>query len=114
MGVLWVQNGDVLASTNTDPSNSSSNWSAPEQLQQLLNGSGTAIRASSAPAFTWLGTSAVLAVNEAGLIKVYGALGGSSSLQLASTFNPPSGEREITSAPVLTTSDTGVKSLIGS
>ena len=108
IGVLWVQDGSVLASTNTDPSNSGSNWSAPEQLQQLVNGSGAGISASSAPSFTWLGTSAVLAVNEAGLIKVYGALGGSSSLQLASTFNPPSGERAITSAPVLTTSDTGV------
>ncbi|MCX5949403.1 MAG: hypothetical protein NTY67_14920, partial [Cyanobacteria bacterium] len=108
IGVLWVQNGTVVASTNTDPSSSTSTWSKPGQLQQLVGGSGTAIEASAAPSFAWLGTSAVLAVNDGGVINVYGALGGSSSLQLASTFTAPSGGPTITSAPVLTTSDTGL------
>jgi len=106
IGVLMVQDGVVWASTSTDLNSSSTTWSTPFQLQQITD--GAAIAASDAPSYAWLGTSAVLAVNESGVIKVYGALAGTTSLQLVSTFTAPSGGPSITSAPVLTTSDTGL------
>ena len=108
LGVLWVKNGSVYASTNTNPSSSSSTWSTPLQLQQIADGAGAPIAASDAPSFTWLGSSAVLAVNEGGSINVYAALGGGSSLRLASSFSAPVGGPSIVSAPVLARTDTGL------
>ena len=108
LGVLWVKIGSVYASTNTNPSSSSSTWSTPLQLQQIADGAGAPIAASDAPSFTWLGSSAVLAVHEGGTINVYAALGGGSSLQLASSFSAPVGGPSIVSAPVLASTDTGL------
>ena len=108
LGVLWVKNGSVYAATNTNPSSSSSTWSTPLQLQQIADGAGAPIAASDAPSFTWLGSSAVLAVNEGGSINVYAALGGGSSLRLASSFSAPVGGPSIVSAPVLASTDTGL------
>ena len=77
-------------------------------MQQIADGAGAPIAASDAPSFTWLGSSAVLAVHEGGTINVYAALGGGSSLQLASSFSAPVGGPLIVSAPVLASTDTGL------
>jgi hypothetical protein len=85
-----------------------SSWSTPLALQQLLNNEGVDIAADATPSFTWLGTTAVLAVKQGASINVYAALGGGSSLQLTSSFSPQPGAPAIASAPVITSTDTGL------
>jgi hypothetical protein len=90
------------------PSRVNSSWSTPLALQQLLNNEVLDIAADATPSFTWLGTTAVLAVKLGASINVYDALGGGSSLQLTSSFSPQPGAPAIASAPVITTTDTGL------
>ncbi len=85
-----------------------SSWSTPLALQQLLNNEGVDIAADATPSFTWLGTTAVLAVKQGAEINVYAVLDGGSSLQLTSSFSPQPGGPAIASAPVITSTDTGL------
>ena len=90
------------------PPRVNSSWSPPLALQQLLNNEVVDIAADATPSFTWLGTTAVLAVKQGASINVYSALSGGSSLQLTSSFSPQPGAPAIASAPVITSTDTGL------
>ena len=106
LGVLWVQDGVVVASSTTEPGTADT-WTDPVRLEVIQGGSASAIASSDSPSFTWLGTTPVLAVNEGGTIQVYAGQAGGSTLQLASSFVAPAG-LSFVSAPVLTTTDTGL------
>jgi hypothetical protein len=94
------------------PVNSDSSWNTPRQLLEKVSVNGSnvyqPIVATSAPSLTWLGQEAVVAVNNSGTVNVYEAIQSSLSWQLASTFTAPSGSPQISTAPVLATTDTGL------
>ena len=107
-GINSAGSGNSVQTSLVYPAQEDASWSPPLQLQQLQGSETTAIAASGTPSFTWLGTTAVLAVNERGSINVYAALGSGSSLRLASSFSAPVGGPSIVSAPVLASTDTGL------
>ena len=94
------------------PVNSDTSWNTPRQLQQRVASSGTIIYqpivATTAPSLTWLGQDAVVAVNNSGTVNVYESIPSSLSWQLASSFTAASGSPQISTAPVLATTDTGL------
>jgi hypothetical protein len=85
--------------------NSDLSWKTP---QQLLVAPVIGIAATSAPSLTWLGEAAVVAVNNSGTVNLYESIPSSLSWQLASTFTAPLGSPQISTAPVLVTTDTGL------
>lgn len=107
-GINTSANSNSVQTSLMYSSQNDKSWITPLQLQVLQDGSAISIAASDAPSFTWLGSTPVMAVNDAGTIRVYAGTGSGSSLQLASTFPAPSGGPTIGSAPVLTTTDTGL------
>ncbi|MCX5945830.1 MAG: hypothetical protein NTZ53_11145 [Cyanobacteria bacterium] len=116
--------GLVLAGINTSgsgygvqtsllyPVNSDSSWNTPRQLLERVAVNGTPVYqpivATAAPSLTWLGQDALVAVNNSGTVNVYGAIPSSLSWQLASSFTAASGAPQISTAPVLATTDTGL------
>jgi len=94
------------------PVNSDSSWNTPRQLLERVAVNGTTIYqpivATAAPSLTWLGQDAVVAVNNSGTVNVYEAIPSSLSWQLASSFTAASGSPQISTAPVLATTDTGL------
>jgi len=107
-GINSAASGNSVQTSLIYPAQDDSSWTTPLQLQQLQGSDTAAIAATGTPSFTWLGTTPVLAVNEAGTIQLYAALGGGSSLQLVSSFTAASGGPAISSDPVLTSTDQGL------
>ena len=89
-----------------------SSWTPPTQVLQRQESNGSVtfqpITATATPTATLLGSVPVLAVNDNGSINVYAGVQGSGSLQLSSSFTAPMAGVTILSAPVLTTTDTGL------
>lgn len=98
-------------STTPDGSNAEGSWAAPTQLLQRTESDSSInfvpITTTDAPSFTWLGDVPILALNNNGTINVYAGTQSGATLQLASSFLAPAG-LSIVSAPVLTTTDTGL------
>ena len=94
------------------PVNSDLSWNTPRQLLERVAVNGSTVYqpivASAAPSLTWLGQDAVVAVNNSGTVNVYGAIPNSLSWELASSFTAASGSPQISTAPVLATTDTGL------
>ncbi len=94
------------------PVNSDSSWNTPRQLLERVAVNGTTVYqpivATAAPSLTWLGQDALVAVENSGTVNVYGAIPSSLSWQLASSFTAASGSPQISTAPVLATTDTGL------
>ena len=94
------------------PVNSDSSWDTPRQLLERVAVNGTPVYqpivATAAPSLTWLGQDAVVAVNNSGTVNVYESIPSSLSWQLASSFTAASGSPQISTAPVLATTDTGL------
>ena len=107
-GINTAANSNSVQTSLVYAAQDDKSWIAPLQLQVLQDGSATTIAATEAPSFTWLGSTPVMAVNDAGTVRVYAGIGSGSSLQLASSFTAPSDGLTIVSAPVLTTTDTGL------
>jgi len=105
-------------STTPDGSSATGSWSLPSALQERLDSNGNKtfepINATQAPSITWLGQTAVAAVNNNGTINVYAAIANSQSWKLASSFTAASGSSQINTAPVLATTDTGLALTYGS
>jgi hypothetical protein len=114
LGMVWVDaaSGTLQSSSSPTPDGEAGNWTSPTTVLQRLEGSAgvsfTAISATAAPTATWLGAVPVLAVNDNGSINVYAGAQSGSSLQLTSSFTAPSGGPAISSAPVLTSTPTGL------
>ena len=107
-GINTASNSNSVQTSLIYSSQEDKSWITPLQLQVLQDGSAISIAASDTPSFTWLGSTPVMAVNDSGTIRVYAGIASGSSLQLASTFTAPSDGPTIASAPVLTTTDTGL------
>uniref|UniRef100_UPI003137E965 hypothetical protein n=1 Tax=Synechococcus sp. UW140 TaxID=368503 RepID=UPI003137E965 len=116
LGVVWVDasTGTLSSSYSTTPdlSTTPGTWATPAQLLQRIESDSSVsfvpISATEAPSASWLGGVPVLALNNNGTINVYAGAQSGGSLELTSSFTATSSEPAISSAPVLTTTDTGL------
>ena len=114
LGMVWVDtaSGTLKSSGSSMPDGKAGSWTSPTTVLQRLEAndgaSFVAISATAAPTATWLGGVPVLAVSDNGSINVYAGAQSGSSLQLTSSFTAPSGGPAISSAPVLTSTPTGL------
>lgn len=118
LGLIWVDAAGFLTSsysTTPDQSNpgvTNASWSSPIDLLERDSTSPSAtyspIVATSAPSITWLGQTAVTAVNNGGTINVYAEIPNSKTWQLASRFTVAEDSPQIITEPVLATTDTGL------
>ena len=111
-GINTSPNGYTIETSRSFDVVFNSSWSTPTQMLEKASTTSTSsfdpITATDAPSLTWLGSVAVLAVNDSGTINVYSALPNSQSWQLNSTFPSNSDQLTINTAPVLATTDTGL------
>ncbi len=111
-GINTASNGYNVQTSLLYPVNSDSSWNSPRQLQERVVSNGTStyqpIVATAAPSLTLLGQDPVLAVNRSGTVNVYAGMPNSLSWQLASSFTAASNLPQISTAPVLATTDTGL------